>query len=253
MPNQASQKMFDSHFHIIDQRFPLVSNNGYTPESFTCENYLDRTNSYERVGGALVSGSFQAFDQTYLLAALKELGSYYVGVIQLDPSVSDDEILKLDNAGVRAVRFNLFRGISKGIDSLENMAKRIHELAGWHVELYLNSTLLSDMMPMLCRLPSISIDHLGVSKEGFGDLLKLVEQGAHVKATGFGRVDFDVAHAIEQISSVNPDALMFGTDLPSTRAPRPFQDDDFKLITDTLGETIANKVLYQNALSFYRF
>ena len=29
--------LFDAHFHIIDQRFPLVPNNGYVPEPFTCQ------------------------------------------------------------------------------------------------------------------------------------------------------------------------------------------------------------------------
>lgn len=45
---------------------------------------------------------------------------------------------------------------------------------------------------------------------------------------------------------------MFGTDLPSTRAPRPYSDNDFALVADTLGEQNAQKVFYQNALEFYR-
>lgn len=45
---------------------------------------------------------------------------------------------------------------------------------------------------------------------------------------------------------------MFGTDLPSTRAPRPYEDDDLLLVLDALGEELARKVLYQNAVAFYR-
>ena len=41
-------------------------------------------------------------------------------------------------------------------------------------------------------LPAVSIDHIGLSKAGFLTLLKLAEKGVRVKATGFGRVDFDV-------------------------------------------------------------
>ena len=63
---------------------------------------------------------------------------------------------------------------------------------------------------------------MGLSKEGFNNLLSLVDQGIRVKATGFGRVELDVARAIRSIYAVNPDALMFGTDLPSTRAKRPY-------------------------------
>jgi len=35
---------------------------------------------------------------------------------------------------------------------------------------------------------------------------------------------------MEQIHRVNPEALMFGTDLPSTRAKRPFDLKDVKQI-----------------------
>ena len=45
---------------------------------------------------------------------------------------------------------------------------------------------------------------------------------------------------------------MFGTDLPSTRAPRPFEDADIALIRDTFEDRMAEKILYSNALDFYR-
>ena len=35
------------------------------------------------MGGAVVSGSFQGFDQSYLLDALDQLGPSFVGVTQL--------------------------------------------------------------------------------------------------------------------------------------------------------------------------
>ena len=45
---------------------------------------------------------------------------------------------------------------------------------------------------------------------------------------------------------------MFGTDLPGTRAPRPFEDQDCMLILEALGEDGARRVLCDNALAFYR-
>ena len=245
-------KIFDSHFHIIDRRFPLVPNQGYLPDDFTCADYLDRTRDYTLAGGAIVSGSFQDFDQSYLRAALRQLGSRFVGVTQLPASVSDAELLDLNEAGVRAVRFNLRRGGSEKVEFLEPVAKRVHELVNWHVELYVDSRDLSELFDTLVSLTAVSIDHLGLSREGFNILLKLAEQGVHVKATGFGRVDFVVGTALKDIFAANPDALMFGTDLPSTRAPRPYADDDLLLVLETLGETGARKVLYENAMAFYR-
>ena len=244
--------VFDSHFHIIDRRFPLVPNNGYLPEDFTCDDYLRRTRDIPLAGGAIVSGSFQAMDQAYLVDALSTLGPRFVGVTQLPAQVSDDEVLRLNALGVRAVRFNIKRGGSEHVERLDEMARRVYELARWHVELYVDSGELPALKTTLAGLPAVSIDHLGLSKAGFGTLLALVERGVRVKATGFGRVDFDVRTALKEICKANPDALMFGTDLPSTRAPRPYADEDLLLVLDSLGEDLARKVLYQNALELYR-
>ncbi|MBV5341093.1 MAG: hypothetical protein J0665_16310 [Deltaproteobacteria bacterium] len=166
--------LFDSHFHIIDHRFPLTPNNGYLPDDLVCAEYRARMAPYDLRGGAVVSGSFQAFDQSYLLDALHTLGPLFVGVTQLPSTVSDQEILDLDSAGVR------------------------------------------------------------------------------VKVTGFGRVDFDVPTALRELYAANPGALMFGTDLPSTRAARPYRDGDFLLVAETLGDDAARAVFFDNAAEFYR-
>lgn len=244
--------VFDCHFHIIDRRFPLVPNQGYLPEDFSCADYLRRTEGYRLVGGAVVSGSFQGMDQSYLADALAQLGPEFVGVTQLPASVSDREVLHLDRLGVRAVRFNLKRGGSETVEHLERMAARVYELAGWHVELYVDSRELAELKETLVRLPALSIDHLGLSGEGFPLLLELVEKGVRVKATGFGRVDFEVGKALQQICAIDPAALMFGTDLPSTRAPRPYRDRDLLLVREALGEEQARRVLSENARAFYR-
>ena len=244
--------LFDSHFHIIDHRFPLVPNNGYLPEDLTCADYRAQTTQYDLRGGAVVSGSFQAFDQSYLLDALHTLGPLFVGVTQLPASVSDQEILDLDGAGVRAVRFNLKRGGSEDVRHLETMARRVHELAGWHVELYVDSRELDGLFDTLVALPAVSIDHLGLAKEGFGTLLRLAERGVRVKGTGFGRVDFDVPTALRELYAANPGCLMFGTDLPSTRSPRPYCNRDYQLVVDTLGDEAARAVFYDNAAQYYR-
>jgi len=73
--------MFDAHFHIIDSNFPLIENNGYMPEPFTVSAYLEAIKKYHFSGGAIVSGSFQGFDQGYLFSALEKLGQNYVGVV----------------------------------------------------------------------------------------------------------------------------------------------------------------------------
>ena len=243
---------FDAHFHIIDPRFPLVPNRGYLPDRYTINYYRERLKDYELQGGAVVSGSFQAFDQDYLVDALSRLGPGFAGVTQLPATVSDEELLELDNAGVRAVRFNLKRGGSESVKHLDSMARMVHEQVGWHVELYVDAKDLQELYPILVALPAVSIDHLGLSTAGLPTLLALAEQGIRVKASGFGRVDFDVGTALKDLYAANPDSLMFGTDLPSTRAARPYTDRDFQLLIDTLGEKAARQVFYTNAINFYR-
>lgn len=234
---QGGLAVFDAHLHVIDPRFPLVSSQGYVPEPFTVEDYRARTVDLHVTGGAVVAGSFQGFDQTWLLDALERLGPGFAGVAQLPPTVSDDEIRELDAAGVRAIRFNLHRGGSLDTD----LALRVHELAGWHAEVYADGRTLAAQEARLRALPRLSVDHLGLDRNALPVLQRL---RAHVKATGFGRVDLDVEATLR---ALDPSTLMFGTDLPGTRARRPFARADLELVA-----AIAPAALADNAGEWYR-
>jgi predicted TIM-barrel fold metal-dependent hydrolase len=244
--------IFDSHLHIIDDRFPLKPNQGYLPPTFTVADYRQQTSDLNIKGGAVVSGSFQEFDQEYLKSALAELGPGYVGVTQIPASTTDEEILALNSAGIRGVRFNIQRGGSESITFLEQLAKRVYDLAKWHVELYVDSRQLPSLFTTLQKLPVVVIDHLGLSKAGFKHLLQLVDKGAYVKATGFSRCDFDVVTGMRQIVAANPNALVFGTDLPSTRAPRPFSEQDLQLVINNFPAPTVEKILWSNAAKLYK-
>jgi predicted TIM-barrel fold metal-dependent hydrolase len=216
--------LFDSHLHIIDPRFPLVGD--YRPAPFTVDDYRRRTAGLEVVGGAVVSGSFQGFDQSYLLDALERLGPTFVGVTQLPATATDDEIRELEAAGVRAVRFTLARGGALDVD----LALRVHELAGWHAEVY--ATDLPAHEDRLRELPRLVVDHLGMNAEGLATAVRL---GAMVKVTP--RVDLD-AHAVP------PERLLFGSDLPGTRTERRFAAADL--------EEVVAPALVDNARAWYR-
>lgn len=125
----GSIPFFDSHFHLIDPRFPLIPNQNYLPEYFTKEDYFHRLRAFTLLGGVVVSASFQGFDQNYLVTQLKELGPRFVGVTQLPFSISNEEILNLNQAGIRGIRFNLKRGVAESIKDLQDLALRVYELA----------------------------------------------------------------------------------------------------------------------------
>src|SRR5712671_1478632 len=229
------RRLFDSHFHIIDHRFPIVVNQGYTPPHFPLEDYLAQTKPLGVVAGAVVSGSFQAEDQTYLMDILPKLGPAWVGVTQIPNNYPDAEIARLGKLGVRAVRFNIFRGRIDSIDDIVALATRVHSVAGWHSEIYADAAALAPHVDKLSKLPQLCVDHLGMTEEGIPALLDLVAAGCKVKATGFGRVKMDVPKALESVAKKSPNALVFGTDIPSTRAQRPFQTSDIDLVEKVLG------------------
>jgi Amidohydrolase len=260
---QGRVAVFDAHLHIIDPRFPLVANQGYAPEPFTVDDYREATAGLNITGGAVVAGSFQLRGSdpltrrnphshvvsgarrgvrgsdplTWLVDALERLGPGFVGVVELARGVSDEEILELDAAGVRAVRFNLHRGGSLDPE----LALRVHQLAGWHAEVYAGGRELAELEDRLGELPRLSVDHLGLDSEGLPVLQRL---GCMVKATGFGRVDLDVEATLR---ALDPAKLLFGTDLPGTRARRPFEPADLELVSK-----IAPAALADNARAWYR-
>ena len=160
-----------------------------------------------------MAGSFQA-GHAYLLDALERLGPGFVGVAQLEPSATDEELRTLDRARVRAVRFNLRRGGSLDID----LALRVHELAGWHTEVYASD--LPAHEDRLRELPRLVVDHMGMNAEGLAAAVRL---GAWVKLTP--RYEGDVR-------AVDPDRLLFGTDLPATRSPRRFTTADLERVPE---------------------
>jgi predicted TIM-barrel fold metal-dependent hydrolase len=246
------RRLFDSHCHIIDQRFPIIPNQGYTPPNFPLEDYLARVKPLGVVAGAIVSGSFQGNDQSYLIDTLGKLGPGWAGVTQIPNDYPDKEIAKLATIGVRAVRFNVLRGLNDDIDEIVALASRCHAVAGWHCEIYADVAALKPHVGRLSKLPQMSIDHLGMTEEGVPVLLDLVAAGCKVKATGFGRTKVDIPKTLEAIAEKNPGALVFGTDLPSTRAQRPFLASDIDLIERVLGPELSRRAFWDNPVALYK-
>jgi predicted TIM-barrel fold metal-dependent hydrolase len=226
------RRLFDSHCHIIDHRFPIVANQGYTPPEFRLADYLAETKPLGVAGGAVVSGSFQAFDQTYLMHVLPKLGAGSVGVTQLAADCPDEEIKKLAGIGGRAVRFNLFRGNSDSVADIAALGRRVHAVAGWHAEIYAAAAALKSHLAALAKLPQLSIDHLGMTEEGVPVVLELEGTGSH--------------------GPPESERLVFGTDIPSTRAKRPFEVGDIKLVERVLGAELAQRAFWDNPLALYR-
>ena len=263
--------IIDCHFHIIGAR-DLQPDKAVAPPPFTVDRYLqltDRMADVDRwsrvVGGVVVGGSSQTREET-LVEALEELelearsrgfareeGRNFVGVITGTTDLGADRVLELDAKGIRGIRFNLFKGQEIAVGDLENLARKVHDLAGWTTEVYFDVSSRPEVAELLPELPAVAIDHLGMSEQGIDRVAELAAEGVRVKATGFGRLDFPVADALERIHAANPRALMFGTDLPGTHAARRFDRSDVDVILDVLGEWEMPRVMRDNALAFHKF
>lgn len=227
-PATAPARVFDAHLHLIDPAFPLTANDGYVPQPFTAADYRARSAPLPVAGGAVVAGSFQRLDTSWVAPALAQLGPGFRAVVNLSPAVADaeldGELDALHAAGARALRINLFRGGAWEAEQLDRLARRAFDRVGWHTEFYADVAALGRderLMGVLTGLPRITVDHFGMS-EAREALLRLVASGAVVKATGLGRIDIaDPAALTAAILAENPAGLMFGSDLPSTRARRP--------------------------------
>lgn len=158
---------------------------------------------------------------------------------------------RLASVGVVAVRFNIKRGGSEKTAHITKLSNYLYDKYGWHTELYVDSKDLSSLKTVLQTIPKFSIDHLGLSHEGLNDLTFWIEKGVRVKATGFGRIDFDPLPVMKKIYDINPQALMFGTDLPSTRSDIPFSEKDVLLMTDNFSVDELENIFYNNAKGWY--
>ena len=64
---QGGRKLFDSHCHIIDHRFPIVPNQGYTPPNFPLEDYLAQVKPLGVVAGLTASWTLLRRDVVSLI------------------------------------------------------------------------------------------------------------------------------------------------------------------------------------------
>lgn len=102
----------------------------------------------------------------------------------VEPSATDAELERLTRAGIRGIRFHMFRGGVLPWSSLDGMAARVHAF-GWHVQLQLDGRELADREATIRALPGrFVIDHVGkflqpvgVDHPGFRALTRLLDTG----------------------------------------------------------------------------
>jgi D-galactarolactone isomerase len=189
---KAPANACDCHMHIYNANYPIAPSATLKPPDALVADYkLLR----ERLGtsrNVVVTPSTYGTDNRVTLDAMAQIGATARGVAVVDTSVSDAELKRLNDLGVRGIRFNLVQAGATTAEMIEPLSKRINDI-GWHIQIHMKGEQIAGIEDLLLRVPSpIVFDHLGrlaqpnaLDSPGFKTISKLIDKGkTWVKLSG---------------------------------------------------------------------
>src|SRR5215467_5487503 len=128
----------DCHHHIYDAgRFPPKDPGPQFQPNGRVEEYKLLQRRIGTTRNVIVSPAAYVDNNSVTLDAIQRLGTNARGVALLTTAVSDAELKRLTDGGVRGVRFSQNPPtVTSTFDMIEPLAKRVITF-GWHVQLYL--------------------------------------------------------------------------------------------------------------------
>ena len=222
----------DAHCHIFGPGdvFPYHPDRSYTPPDAPKEALaaLHAHLGIERA--VIVHASCHGVYMDATLDAIAASGGRYRGTSIVSPDISDAELARYHEGGIRAVRFNFVRHLESVPDpeDVRRMAERIAPM-GWHLVVHLDAEDIAELSPLLLGLPvPFVIDHMGrvkasegLEQPAFVKLLGLMESElAWVKICGGERVSTDgppftdAVPFAQALIAAAPDRVLWGTDFP---------------------------------------
>lgn len=269
MPHGAT----DCHAHVIGvpPEYPFVENRSYTPPEAPIEAFqaMHRTLGIERA--VIVTPSVHGTDNRVTLAGIATYGDNARGIAVIDPDVSDRELERLNEGGIRGIRLNVLFGGGVGLHAFEPLADRIRSL-GWHIQLLINVG--RDLLDIEDQIRAMGIpvviDHMGympvnegLDHPGFLALLRLVREGlCWAKLSGSYRISSaypyyrDAILTAQSLIEANPDTMIWGTDWPHVALSDHMPDTGLLLnaMADYAPDTaLRRKILVDNPARLYGF
>jgi 2-pyrone-4,6-dicarboxylate lactonase len=266
----------DSHAHIMGPaaRYAYSPARVYTPPDCLLADYLHMLDMLGVERAVLVQPSAYGTDNTAMLDAMQAAGGRLRGVAVVAEDVSDEELGKLDAAGVRGVRVNIVdvkdrKPGTLPMDALKSMARRIAPL-GWHMEFLMHVDEFPDLDQMLGDFPvEVVLGHLGYMNigkgpddSGFQALLRLMKAGrAWVKLTGPYRITVaplpypDTVACAKALLDANRERVLWGTDWPHVmlKGKMPNDGDLADVLADWIPDAgLREQVLVRNPARLYR-
>jgi 2-pyrone-4,6-dicarboxylate lactonase len=233
----------DAHCHVFGPAatFPFSAKARYRPQDAGPSLLFALRDRLGLARNVIVQASCHGTDNRAVLAAIAASGGRARGVAAVESDVDVGELLKLDAAGIRGVRFNFLKRLVDEAprDRLLELARRLP--AGWHVVVYFEADLLEELRPFLAAIPTpIVIDHMGRPDVTEGPdgadlraLRRLLDSRADiwVKVTCPDRLDpagppWDAfAAAVAPLVSEYPDRVLWGSDWPHPNMEKAIVDD----------------------------
>jgi predicted TIM-barrel fold metal-dependent hydrolase len=279
MTSRIPRGACDCHCHVFGPaaRFPYAEPRSYTPEDAPLEAYLALLDRLGFDRGVLVQPSAYGRDNRAMLDALgrepQRLRGVAVGGTELNPAT----LKEWHAAGVRGLRANEFRRDGKPyyhngvrLSDVEPFLPIMADL-GWHLQLWIDTRDLPELLPALARAPvPVIVDHMGrldyrhgVHNSGFQALVRGVGEGrlwAKLSGTyrlGASAPDYAEAKPFhDALIAANPLNLVWGTDWPHPRPEGPVPDAArlLQIFLDwTPREKDRQAVLAQNPARLYDF
>jgi predicted TIM-barrel fold metal-dependent hydrolase len=231
-PNAMPPDAVDCHNHIMgpQDKYPYAADRSYTPPQATV---ADLKALRARIGTArniLVTPSVYGTDNRCLVDALAELGGSARGIAVLPLNVSDGELRRLDDAGVKGVRLSL-GGVGRydaasATTAMASFGPRFFKL-GWNIEIVGNLETVVGLAPAIVKSTvPVVLDHFaganggGVDQPGFDKLLDLIRaRNTFVKLSApynrSSKPDYsDMTPLAHALIEAGPDRMLWGTNWP---------------------------------------
>src|SRR4029079_7166505 len=161
---KAPDNSCDCHMHIYDGgRFPPPRPQSRMQPHPSVPEYLL---VQQRIGTRrviVVTPAAYLTDNEVTLDAIAQLCPSARGGAVVEPTVTDGELQRMADGGVRGIRFTQFdpKTATTTMDMIEPLARRVQAL-GWHVQIHLRADQIVAAERMLLRLPgTIAFDPVG--------------------------------------------------------------------------------------------
>lgn len=264
----------DAHCHVFGpaNKFPFALERKYTPCDASKEKLFKLRDFLGFEKNVIVQASCHGTNNDALEDTLLSSNDLARGVAVVSPQVTKAELNRLDEAGVRAVRFNFVKRLVDNTprEIFQKIAKTIADL-GWHIVVYLEAQDLEELIPFLKSLPTdIVFDHMarpdvskGLDSMEFNLFQKLMENNKfwcktscpeRLSSVGPEQNYSDILPFMRLLVENYSDRVLWGTDWPHPNM-KSHMPDDGKLvnIVNEIASTeeLKTKLLVDNPTRLY--